>query len=411
MGRPTDTLERRLRGTRHGAFWHEFFTNSAHFPLANIFLELLLEGPRHYLAEPDAWVLVGAAVVQAWFLSRQRWLGRPRPLLGNLVGPALYTAIEVAIEGPAWFLRPNHLAYWVFAVAVGLLQRARLAGPPGRDLLLLAENMVRAGVVTVMYGLIEHARDEYASLAAFLEDPAHVFIAVVVPLLGLLIGLAQATSERYLATLRRTAEQLREYSEWLLGRDLLARAVADPAALALQRRQRAILFMDIRGFTAWSEPRQPEEVVAMVNAYYGAAESVWRESDALKVKLTADEVMLVFASAETAVAAARALSATVAPVLRPHGLAVGIGLHAGAVVEGLMGPRDAQGYDLLGDAVNTAKRLCQAAGPGEVLVSDAVVAGLPGVAPGPPRAVDAKGKQHLSAYPLSLQAHGGTAPV
>ena len=396
MARPDDTLERRLQGTRTGAFWHEFFTNSAHFPLANIFLELLLEGPGHYLTEADPWVLVAAALVQAWFLSGGRWAGRPRPFLGNLVGPCLYTAVEVTIEGPAWFLRPNHLAYWAFAVAVGLLQRGQLGHRPGRDALLLTENVVRASIVTVMYGLIEHAGGEYASFGAFLADPAHLFILVVIPLLGLLIGLARVASERHLVNLQATAEQLREYSEWLLGPELLARAVDDPEALGLARHHRGILFMDIRGFTAWSEPRQPEEVVAMVNAYYGAAEGVWRNAGVLKVKLTADEVMLVFPDAATAAGTATALHEAVTRVLQPHGLEVGIGLHAGPVVEGLMGPAAAQTYDLLGDAVNTAKRLCEAAGPGEVLVSDAVAADLPRPALGPARPVAAKGKPALT---------------
>ncbi|HKJ77377.1 MAG TPA: adenylate/guanylate cyclase domain-containing protein, partial [Gammaproteobacteria bacterium] len=397
MEKSPDAVEQRLQGTRAGAFWREFFTNSAHFPLANILLELLLEGPGHYLREPDAWVLLAAATVQAGYLSRARFRGRPRPLLGNLLGPLLYSAIEVAVEGPARFLRPNHVAYWLFALAVGLLQKAQSArGGRGRTPLLLAENVIRAAIVAVLYALIEYAAGEYGTVAAFLEDPAHIFILLMVPLLGLLIGLAQVTSERYLATLRRTAEQLREYSEWLLGRDLLARAVADPEALDLRRHHRAILFMDIRGFTAWSEQRQPEEVVTMVNTYYEAAEAVWRRSGALKAKLTADEVMLVFAGEAAAVAAARALQGSVAPVLERHGLAAGIGVHAGAVVEGLLGPRDARTYDLLGDAVNTASRLCQAAGPGEVLLSDAVAANQPPAALGPTRRVPAKGKTGLN---------------
>ena len=397
MEKTPDAVEQRLQGTRTGAFWREFFTNSAHFPLANILLELLLEGPRHYLHEPDAWVLLAAAAVQAGYLSRARYRGRPRPLLGNLVGPLLYSAIEMAIEGPARFLRPNHVAYWLFALAVGLLQKAQLTlDGHGRTPLLLAENVVRAAIVAVMYGLIEYAAGEYGTVTAFLKDPAHIFILLVVPLLGLLIGLAQVTSERYLDTLRRTAEQLREYSEGLLGPELLARAVTDPEALDLRRHHRAILFMDIRGFTAWSEPRQPEEVVAMVNAYYEAAEKVWRRSGALKAKLTADEVMLVFADEAAAVTAAGALQESVAPVLDRHGLAVGIGVHAGPVVEGLLGPRDARSYDLLGDAVNTASRLCQAAAPGEVLVSGAVAAALPAADLGPARRVPAKGKTDLT---------------
>jgi hypothetical protein len=87
-------LEARIRGTRWGYIAEEFFTNAAHFPLANIFLEMLIEGPFAYVKQPDPYVIVFAAAVQAWLIGRWRHNGRPLPLPGNLLGPAVYTAIE-----------------------------------------------------------------------------------------------------------------------------------------------------------------------------------------------------------------------------------------------------------------------------------------------------------------------------
>jgi adenylate cyclase len=55
--------------------------------------------------------------------------------------------------------------------------------------------------------------------------------------------------------------------------------------------------------------------------------------------------------------------------LGPRGLAVGIGIHTGTVIEGLMGSAATRKYDLIGDAVNTAKRLESAALSGEIVVS------------------------------------------
>ena len=62
----------------------------------------------------------------------------------------------------------------------------------------------------------------------------------------------------YLGLLRETSSQLQRYSEWLLGKDLLERVIADPEALSMMRRERAVLFMDIRSFTAWAERCTPE---------------------------------------------------------------------------------------------------------------------------------------------------------
>jgi class 3 adenylate cyclase len=160
-----------------------------------------------------------------------------------------------------------------------------------------------------------------------------------------------------------------------------------------------MVFMDIRGFTAWSEGHEPEQVVAVMNGYYEAAEPVWRRHHAIKVKFTADEIMLVFAEASESVAAARALLQAVAPLLQAHGLSAGIGVHCGPVVEGVMGASDYKGYDLLGDSVNTAKRLCDNALGGEILLSQSVVDRLGGEdIKGQQRSLAVKGK----ILPLSI---------
>jgi class 3 adenylate cyclase len=397
-------LESRLGGTRAKHISQEFFTNSAHFPLANVFLELLIEGLPSYVTAPDPYVIITASLVQAYFLGGWHHAGRPRPFLGNLIGPALYTLIEATIEGPRFFASSHHLAYWGFSLAIGALQELRLRLPgKAAEVLILLENLVRASILLAMYWIFEaFLNPRNRSLSGFLSDRSHLFVGVVIPLLGLIIGLANITAARYLGTLHETAAQLRKYSEWLLGRDLLSRAVADPAALTLQRRERTVLFMDIRGFTRWSEPQAPERVVAMLNAYYETAERVWSDSAAIKVKLSADEVMAVFPTPQAAARTALILRREIDSFLKTHGLAAGIGLNTGPLVEGLLGSQDMKGYDVLGDTVNTAKRLCDIAEAGEILLSRTTFAALGGEAVVlEARQVTVKGKNDpLVIYPL-----------
>lgn len=390
----TNSVETRLKGTRRSYFVREFFTNSAYFPLVNIVLELLLNDPFDYLVEPDPYLILSAALVQAWVISSWSFHGRARPLLGNLIGPLLYTFIEVVIEGNNFTATANHMAYWCFALAIGGIQQLRLLLPVRyAGALILLENLVRTSILLVMYIILEFLKDGYPSLVVFLADPTHLFVAITIPFIGILSGFANINAERYLAILRGTAGQLREYSEWLLGKELLAQAMLDPQVLSLSRHERVMLFMDIRGFTAWSEGQEPEQVVALMNGYYEAAEPVWRQFHAIKVKFTADEIMLVFAEVNDAVAAARALQAAVAPLLHAHGLNAGVGVHCGPVVEGVMGASDRKGYDLLGDSVNTAKRLCDNALGGEILLSQTVLERLSGTLPqGEQRQLEVKGK-------------------
>ncbi|MDH3355082.1 MAG: adenylate/guanylate cyclase domain-containing protein, partial [Chromatiales bacterium] len=285
----------------------------------------------------------------------------------------------------------NHIAYLSFSLAIGSLQQLRLLCPSFSSPYMVIENIIRTTIPMVMYVLLEFRIDHYGGLFDFISNPSHTFIIVVIPLLGIIVGFSNANLEKTMQMLRSTSLQLKQYSEWLLGKELLEKAVSNPQSLSLARQERAILFMDIRGFTHWSEDRTPEEVVSMVNHYYEAAEPVWQQFHALKVKLTADEVMLVFADTSKALQAALALQEATSPMLDAHGLSAGAGIHYGPVVEGLMGGSERKSYDLLGDSVNTAKRLCDNAAGGELLASE-IVASSTGFVFAQSRAISVKGK-------------------
>lgn len=404
------TVQRRLTGTRPAHIVEEFFTNSGHFPLAIMLFEFLTEGFTHYLAKPDPYITLSVATVQAIFLGSRRFAGKPRPLLGNLIAPALYTAAELAMEGLEFFEKPHHIAYWLISLIIGLMQALSLRSPRRLgEVFTLIENVARTSIVLIMYWAFEsltHPVDR-TLVSGFLADDSHLFVAIVIPVLGLFVGLARITANRYLHLLRETAQQLHTYSEWFFGRDLLSQAVADPGVLTLQRRQRAVLFMDIRGFTAWSERRTPEEVVSMLNIYFAAAERTWSEHPPIKVKFSADEVLAIFAEVQPALDVAHTLAGSVGAMLSEQGLAMGIGLHVGPLIEGVVGSERVRGYDVIGDTVNTAKRLCDAASGGEVLISTAVYEALAGQIPTTAcREISVKGKaQAMTVYALGDIKH------
>jgi adenylate cyclase len=363
-----------------------FFTHSGQVPLVLLILEGLLSHWGIY-RQPDPYLLVAAGAVQAWASVALQARGRPLPFLSNLVGPLLYSTVEVALEGPAFFGQWHHQAYWLFAIAFGAIQSA-----PPRAAFVMSENVLRSSVPLVMYALFEaHLAGTAPSLDSFMADRAHAFLATVLLLLGVLLGVADVNLRRSLATIASLTARLRQYSQWALGGTMLDRAIADEAVLSLQRAERTVLFMDIRGFTAWSERQAPEDVVAMLNRYYGAAEAAALASRPLRIKFTADEVMAVFADPGAALRAARAMMQAAQQCLAGE-LQVGCGVHHGPLVQGVLGGESSRAFDFIGDTVNTAQRLCDAAAGGEVLVSVAAcrAAGVPAVQQ---RVVQAKGKQ------------------
>lgn len=123
----------------------------------------------------------------------------------------------------------------------------------------------------------------------------------------------------------------------------------------------AVAFVDLSGFTRVTEEQGDEVAVRFAATLQREAEAAAARHDGRVVKLLGDGVMLWFPDAERGVLASLTLIEVMsASALPPHA-----GVHAGPVIE-----RD---LDLFGRTVNLASRIADAAAPGEVLVSEAVV--------------------------------------
>lgn len=401
-------LETRISGSFRTRFLLELFRNSGQFAIANILVEVLLEGPAEYLLKPDLYTVTLAALVQSYWLTRWRDTLSPKRFWGNLIAPALYTAIESALEGLHFFEAPHHLAYWVIAIAIGVLQQLRWSREDSLGgAIIIIENMTRASILFIMYMVLEFSTKTAANytIGSFFNDASHRFFGLATILFGVGIGVADLVAKRYLGLLMRTSEQLKRYSEWLLGRDLLGRAIDDPGSLSLARQDRAVLFMDIRGFTPWSEPKSPEEVVSMLNRFYAETEAILTRHRVIKFKFTGDEVMAVFPTIDDAASAALELRPKIQQLLSENNLGAGIGLHAGPLVEGLLGGADVKYYDVIGDTVNTGKRIENSTKAAQILISESAVSRL-SYKPSLGKAIDiiAKGKSApLRVFPLEMR--------
>ena len=138
------------------------------------------------------------------------------------------------------------------------------------------------------------------------------------------------------------------------------------------------MFVDVRGFTAMSGRIMPSEAVDRLNRFYNlAARSVF-ELDGTLDKMVGDQVMAFFGAPfrpadheERALRAALTIvSGVEAAAVGEDALRVGGGVAAGEVFMGNVGDGEVRDFAVIGDAVNTAAQLQQAAGPGEVLVSE-----------------------------------------
>ncbi len=157
---------------------------------------------------------------------------------------------------------------------------------------------------------------------------------------------------------------------------------ARTVSLGGERRSVAILFADIRGYTAFSENREPEEVVTVLNQYFQRLADIVHAHHGDIDKFVGDQIMAVFAGSkmskhavECSVDIMKAMDAMAAE--SAVDLKIGIGVNAGEVVVGAMGSRERKDFTVLGDHVNLAARLCSAADPQQTLVSRFVFDDLP----------------------------------
>ena len=367
------SIEQRLSGSFPSRFWQELFRNTGQYPIAIILIEFLTE-KWDYLIKPDMYILIPSTLVQAYWIASKQERPAWQRFFGNLIAPAIYSFGEIAIEGFTFFDKPHHSAYWIFAILVGLLQ-AFQSGMPSffSNAILILENVVRSQILFVGYAIFESYTNptQTVTFLDFFSDSSHILIGLATLILGLSAGAADVNARNYLVIMRETAGKLKIYSEWLLGRNLLGRAMDSPESMHLARQMRTVLFMDIRGFTSWSDRREPEEVVLLLNEYYLTIENLLENFQVIKYKFTADEVMAVFIDAKEAVQAACELRPRIVKQLQAYNLGAGIGIHSGSLVEGLLGAQNVRFYDVIGDTVNTAQRIEGSSAAGEIWISEA----------------------------------------
>ncbi|MGB9724511.1 MAG: adenylate/guanylate cyclase domain-containing protein [Chloroflexia bacterium] len=146
-------------------------------------------------------------------------------------------------------------------------------------------------------------------------------------------------------------------------------------ALGGETRVVSILFADIRGFTALSEGRPPEEVLATLNQVLGKLIAVIGEYNGVVNKFGGDSLLAIFGApipqpdhARRAVMAGLEMVQQMAALneqRRSRGqgpLSVGITINTGLVVAGLTGSAERLEYTVIGDTVNVAARLQELAG-------------------------------------------------
>ena len=177
--------------------------------------------------------------------------------------------------------------------------------------------------------------------------------------------------------------------------------------LKTHRREISVVFIDLRGFTAFTDQAEPEEVMEMLHAFHAAMGRIVLEHGGTLERFAGDSVMVFFNDpvpmerpAEQAVKMALAMQQAF-PVLgaewrkRGFELGLGCGIAQGYATLGQIGFEGRWDYAAIGSVTNLAARLCAEAGSGQVLVDRKTMAKVePLVAAAPVGPLVLKGFAH-----------------
>ena len=162
--------------------------------------------------------------------------------------------------------------------------------------------------------------------------------------------------------------------------------------LESHRRDIAVLFCDLRGFTAFAESAEPEEVMALLHDYHAALVPLIQAFEGTLDRFVGDGLIVYFNDplpcpnpVERAVGLAVAMRdavAALAQTWRRHGYKIGfgIGIAQGFATLGQIGFEGRFDYSAIGTVINTAARLCEAAKDGQILVTSRIAAAVAEVA-------------------------------
>jgi adenylate cyclase len=253
--------------------------------------------------------------------------------------------------------RAMHKAEEGFAPGVALVLLALLSLAFLRGMHALKIGLGLAGVTVVVFA------------GAYLAVAQLLLLPVLTPILLAWAAYFTFALREYLRERREREQTMREFTRFVnphVAKEMVAHGGLSRAG---ESRQITILFSDIRGFTTLSEKRTPQQVVELLNRYFTLqVEVVFRHGGSLD-KFIGDCIMAFWGAplddpehARHAVEAALEMAQVLRRFKHELGEAdadfdVGIGIHTGPAVVGLIGSEQRREYTAIGDTVNLGSRI------------------------------------------------------
>lgn len=265
-------VARTLQGSWLSMFATELFQGVGQIALFLLLLEAIWDWDVIF-SKPDVYALFSLALGQSAWLALRRHHGLVNPWWTRLTGLVLYAVVETLIEGPAFFEKPKHLTFIVLTLMFvwGLVLEAD-KDKPRRAMLGTVLARAAQGIAPLFFYIALDLRDQpwLEGVDDFFKSAPHAFLlALAITQIGALIALT-LIARRQREVIGKLLDQLKTLSLWGFGSHVVEQVLRERGPHGASRVDRAIGFIDVRGFTAWSEAHPPEDVIEMLNRFYAA---------------------------------------------------------------------------------------------------------------------------------------------
>lgn len=328
--------------------WHGGAFAYRHISYADIYQDMQRSQPQRSPQEFTNKIVIIGSTASGLFDIRKTPVNAEYPGVEILA-----TAIDNMKNGDVLKPVPSIINLFLIMIMLGLmaalLQKGRHLLAVGFGLLL-----VLASLIFLSYQLLALQRMYWVASLVLFTGTYYLLVGMLEYLQHRKkLGLAMQTFGRFLDP--RVVKALIEQGQTM-------------ASLSGKSQALTILFSDIRGFTTLSETSAPEQVVALLNAYFELQSGAVFQQEGTLDKYIGDAIMAFWGApiaqpdhAVRAVAAALEMSDRLerfkAEAAMGYDIEIGIGIHTGRAVVGFIGSEARQDYTAIGDAVNLASRI------------------------------------------------------
>jgi adenylate cyclase len=205
-------------------------------------------------------------------------------------------------------------------------------------------------------------------------------------------------------------ERLKRFFSPQLAELILSGGTEDP--LKTHRREITVVFLDLRGFTAFAETAEPEDVMAVLHEYHAEMGKLVLQHEGTLERFTGDGMMIFFNDplpvpnpAEQAVKMAAAMRHQVEELMvkwrkLDYELDFGVGIAQGYATIGAIGFEGRVDYGAIGTVTNLASRLCGEAKPGQILIPQRLLGSVESLAE-----AESVGELHLKGFHRPVSAY------